>query len=101
MSLFKRPSRRMTLRQQMTHVEKLTRDMIEHINSTYLANISDLRELSRPVRKKSHYPTLVAMANSLNKITQTTTETNEFLDYLLEQLQAIRDHAKRERATLR
>ena len=101
MSLFERPTRRMTLRQQMTHVEKLTRDMIEHVNSTYLANIADLRELSRPVRKKSHYPTLVAMANSLNKVNQTSVETSEFLDYLQEQLQEIRDHAKRERATMR
>jgi inhibitor of KinA sporulation pathway (predicted exonuclease) len=91
----------MTLRQQMTHVEKLTRDMIEHINSTYLADIADLRELSRPVRKKSHYPTLVAMANSLHKVNQTTAETSEFLDYLQEQLQEIRDHARRERATWR
>ncbi len=101
MSLFERPSRRMTLRQQMTHVEKMTRDMIEHINSTYVTNVADLRDLSRPVRKKSHYPTLVAMSNSLNKVAQSTTETSEFLDYLLEQLQEIRDHAKRERATLR
>ncbi len=36
MSLFERPSRRMTLRQQMTHVEKLLRDLIEHVNSTLL-----------------------------------------------------------------
>jgi hypothetical protein len=91
----------MTLRQQMTHVEKLSRDLIEHVNSTLLANISDLRELSRPVRKKSHYPTMIAMANSLNKVTQSSAETTEFLDYLQEQLQEIRDHAQRERLTWR
>ncbi|CAN5186833.1 hypothetical protein BH10PLA2_BH10PLA2_28030 [soil metagenome] len=101
MSLFERPSRRMTLRQQMTHVEKLTRDMIEHVNCTLLTHISDLRDLSRPIRKKSHYPTLVAMANSLNKVTQSTAETSEFLNYLHAQLQEIRDHARRERATWR
>jgi hypothetical protein len=91
----------MTLRQQMTHVEKLTRDMIEHVNSSLIANISDLRDLSRPVRKKSHYPTLVAVSNSLNKLTQTSAETSEFLDYLQEQLHEIRDHAQRERLTWR
>ncbi len=101
MSLFERPSRRMTLRQQMTHVEKLTRDLIEHVNSTLLTNIADLRDLSRPIRKKSHYPTLVAMANSLNKVEQTSTETTEFLDYVHEQLQEIRDHAQRERMNWR
>ena len=101
MPLFERPSRRMTLRQQMTHVEKLTRDLIEHVNSTLITNIADLRDLSRPIRKKSHYPTLVAMANSLNKVEQTTTETTEFLDYLHEQLQEIRDHAQRERMNWR
>jgi inhibitor of KinA sporulation pathway (predicted exonuclease) len=101
MSLFERPSRRMTLRQQMTHVEKLSRDLIDHINSTLVANLTDLRELSRPVRKKSHYPTLVAMSNSLNKVAQCSAETTEFLDYLQEQLQEIRDHAQRERLTWR
>ena len=101
MPVFERPSRRMTLRQQMTHVEKLTRDLIEHVNSTLLTNIADLRDLSRPIRKKSHYPTLVAMANSLNKVEQTSTETVEFLDYVHEQLQEIRDHAQRERMNWR
>jgi hypothetical protein len=101
MALFERPSRRMTLRQQMTHVEKLSRDLIEHVNSTLLANIADVRELSRPVRKKSHYPTLVAMSNSLNKLTQSSADTSEFLDYLQDQLQEIRDHAQRERLTWR
>ncbi|HEV8061447.1 MAG TPA: hypothetical protein VGP68_16330 [Gemmataceae bacterium] len=101
MALFERPARRMTLRQQMTHVEKLSRDLIEHINSTLLANIADLRELSRPVRKKSNYPTMVAMSNSLNKVSQSSAETTEFIDYLQEQLQEIRDHAQRERLTWR
>jgi hypothetical protein len=101
MALFERPSRRMTLRQQMTHVEKLSRDLIEHVNSTLLANLSDLRELSRPIRKKSHYPTMIAMANSLNKVTQSSAETAEFMSYLQEQLQEIRDHAQRERLTWR
>jgi hypothetical protein len=91
----------MTLRQQMTHCEKLTRDLIEHVNSTLMTNITDLRELSRPVRKKSHYPTMVAMANSLNKVTQSTAETTECLEYLQEQLHEIRDHAQRERLTWR
>ena len=91
----------MTLRQQLSHVEKLSRDLIEHVNSTYSALVADVRDLSRPVRKKSHYPTLLAVSNSLNKLADCKTETNELLDYLYEQLQEIRDHARRERMARR
>jgi hypothetical protein len=44
---------------------------------------------------------MIAMANSLNKVTQSTFDTTECLDYLQEQLQEIRDHAQRERLTWR
>jgi hypothetical protein len=92
-----RPIRRMTLRQQMAHAEKCARDLIEHIQGSLLSSISDVRELSRPVRRRSHYPTMLSISNALNKLQEAGGEITKMLDYLQEQLQEIREHARRER----
>jgi hypothetical protein len=96
-----RPIRRMTLRQQLTHAEKCSRDLIEHFIGTVLPHISDIRDLSRPVRRRSHYPALLAVHNSLKRLQQTGAETLSDLEYLQEQLQEIREHARRERVNRR
>jgi hypothetical protein len=92
-----RPFRRMTLRQLLTHSEKCTRDLIEHFQATLLPRVTDFRDLSRPVRRKSHYPTMVALMNALNKLQQFSEEARAQAEYLHEQLQEIREHARRER----
>jgi len=92
-----RPVRRMTLRQLLTHSEKCARDLIEHFHANLLPRASDFRDLSRPVRRRSHYPTMLAMLNALNKLQQAHQETQALCDYLQEQLQDIREHARRER----
>ena len=56
-----KPVRRMTLRQLLTHSEKCARDLIELVHTGFLARVVDFRELSRPVRRRSHYPKLVAL----------------------------------------
>jgi hypothetical protein len=99
--LIEKPTRRLTLRQQLTHVEKGSRDLIEHLQATLLANIVDIRDLTRPIRRKSHYPTLLAIANSLKAVRQAGTEAIETATYLAEQLQEIREHARRERVNRR
>jgi hypothetical protein len=97
MAFEKQSARRMTLRQLLTHSEKCSRDLIEHFQATVLPKISDFRDLSRPVRRKSHYPTLVALLNAMNKLQQIGEETQQLTDYLLERLKDIREHARRER----
>ena len=92
-----RPARRMTLRQLLTHSEKCSRDLIEHLQSTLLPHVSDFRDLTRPVRRRSHYPTLVAVQNALKKIVASREEALAVAAYLCEQLEEIRQHAKRER----
>jgi len=99
--LIEKPTRRMTLRQQLTHVEKGSRDLIEHLQGTVQQNIADLRDLSRPIRRKSHYPTILAIANSLKTLEQAGNEAIETATYLAEQLQEIREHARRERINRR
>jgi C4-dicarboxylate-specific signal transduction histidine kinase len=92
-----RPYRRLPLRDLMTDSEKRARDLAEHYNSTWTTGVHDLRELSRPIRRKSHYPTLLALQNAMQKMLRLTYENEEKLEVLEKQLTEIRDHAKRER----
>ena len=92
-----RPARRMTLRQQLTHAEKCSRDILEHINGTVLPIISDLRDLSQPVRRRTHFPTMFAFYNALKRLQPTSTDALEDLEYLHGQLEEILEHARRER----
>jgi hypothetical protein len=92
-----RPARRMTLRQLLTHAEKCSRDLVEHFQTTLLPHVSDFRDLSRPVRRRSHYPTLMAVMNALKKLQEASVEAQALAEYLHEQMQDIREHAQRER----
>jgi hypothetical protein len=94
-------TRRMTLRQLLTHSEKCARDLVEHLSTTVLLHISDFRDLNRPVRKRSHYPTMVALMNAQHKMEQSCEEARALADYLSERLQEIRDHARKERLNRR
>jgi hypothetical protein len=91
--------RRMTLRQLLTHSEKCARDLIELVHSGFLPKVVDFRDLSRPVRRRSHYPTMLAMQNSLRRVMETVQQTQELTDFLNEHLDAIREHANRERVS--
>lgn len=96
-----KPIRRLTLRQLLTHAEKSARDLVEHCNNQMMNQMSEFRDLSRPVRRRSHYPTMLAVQNSLKKLMQLTDEAVTAAESLQEQMQAIRDHATRERITRR
>jgi hypothetical protein len=96
-----KPTRRLPLRDLLTEAEKRTRDLIEQLTSTWLARTSDLRDLSRPLRKRSHYPTFLALQNAIQKIGQANQETEGLIAILLQQLEEINEHARRERLNRR
>ncbi len=91
-----RPVKRMTLRELLTHAEKKTRDLIEHYQSNVLTQVADFRDLSRPVRRRSHYPTLLALQNALRQLEEAAEDATALGEYLAEQLQSIRESARRE-----
>ncbi len=95
--LIDKPLHRMTLRQLLTHSEKCSRDFVEHVQATLMPRISDLRELSRPVRRRSHYPTLLAIQNAMRKLQEAGTETEVLANYLLEQMTDIYERARKDR----
>jgi len=92
-----RAYRRLPLRDLMMEAEKRSRDVAEQISTNWVSRATDLRDLSRPIRRKSHYPALLAVQNSLQKLIQATGEMEEVIEYLEKQLTDIRDHARRER----
>lgn len=92
-----KPYRRLPLRELLTDAEKRARDLSEQIGNHLMARASDLRELSRPVRRRSHYPTLLALVNSMDKLFEVQEETEGMANYLTRELDEIREHGKRER----
>ncbi len=96
-----RSFRRLPLRDLMTDAEKRVRDLIEHFTVTWLARTADLRDLSRPIRKRSHYPTLLALQNAVQKTIQTNEETRHLIAYLGQELSEILEHARREQLSRR
>jgi hypothetical protein len=92
-----KPFRRLPLRDLMTDAEKRTRDLAEHLHTTWMTRITDLRELSRTVRKRSHFPTLIALLNSYEKLQEVQAETERHLDLLRQELDEIKTHAQREK----
>ena len=92
-----KPYRRLPLRELLTDAEKRTRDLSEQVGTHLMARAADLRELSRPVRRRSHYPTLLALVNSLQKLFEMQQESENMAEYLVRELEEIREHAKRER----
>jgi hypothetical protein len=89
--------RRLPLRDMMTDAEKRARDLADHFHISWLARASDLRDLSRPIRRRSHYPTVVALLHAIEKLAQINQETQAQIEFLTQELEEIRDHARRER----
>ena len=96
-----KPTRRLPLRDLLTDAEKRTRDLCTHMDKTWLGSVTDLRNLSRPVRKRSHYPTFVALQNAIQKMVQIEQQTEDQLAFLMGQLEEISEHARRERLNRR
>ncbi|HZT81905.1 MAG TPA: hypothetical protein VFA26_16890 [Gemmataceae bacterium] len=91
----------MTLRQLLIQSEKCARDLAEQLNAGLLPRVTDFRDLSRPVRRKSHYPTIIALMNALNKLEEAGAEIQTMADFLQEHLEEIREHARREQINRR
>jgi hypothetical protein len=89
-------TRRLPLRDLLTDAEKRTRDLIEQM-AHWLDRAEDLRDLSRPLRKKSHYPTFLAIKNAIEKLGKFNHDADEQMASLIQQLEEIHEHAKRER----
>src|SRR3954469_24294419 len=89
-----KPIRRLTLRELLTDSEKRARQLAEHLQTGWLTRAADLRELSRPVRRRSHFPAVVAVQHAAQKVLEVSQETEHLLDYLRQELEEIHGHAQ-------
>jgi hypothetical protein len=89
--------RRLPLRQLLASSDKTSREIAELVHTHLLPRVVDFRDLSRPVRRKSHYPTMVAFINGLRRLTQANDQLQAMVAVLQEHLEAIREHAQREK----
>ena len=89
--------RRLPLRKLLVSSDKATRDLAELVHTHMMPRIADFRELSRPTRRKSHFPSVVAFNNGLRRMLQAHEQMIVSITILQEHLDAIRDHANREK----
>lgn len=93
-----KPTRRMTLLQLLVHTEKYTHDIREQFRVGFWASLSEFHDMTRPVRKRSHFPTLGALKNHLNQLLDACKEVDQVVNQLEEWMSEILDHARREQA---
>ena len=93
-----KPVRRLTLRQLLNQADKCATNLIDNCKTQFLQQAAEFRGLTRPVRRRSQFPSMLAVQNSLRKFQQASNDLHALSAFLHEHLEAIRDHAKRERA---
>lgn len=93
--------RRMPLRQLLATSERTAREAHELVHTNLLPRISDFRDLSRPVRRKSHYPAMHAFQNGLRRMIEANDQLQVMIVALCDHLDAIKDHAQREKLNRR
>src|SRR5947209_4883384 len=52
-------NRRVTLDELLAHAQECSRDLFQHLHTTLALRLADFHDLSRPTRRRSHYPTMV------------------------------------------
>jgi hypothetical protein len=93
------PINRIPLRQLLTMAEKSSRDVAERLHTDLLTQVADFRDLSRPVRRRSSYPSMRSLAHSLEKLLKIGEEVNRLAAILEVQLTEIRERSQREKAS--
>lgn len=95
-------SERVALNQLLGHTEKLTRELVDHLQNLLPAQLAEFRNLTRPVRRRSVFPTMRAIANSLAKLQQVMDEeAQEMFNLLDDNLHQIAEFAAQERGNRR
>ena len=88
-----RPIERHTLRELLSHAEKLAREVSELVQGQYLPKAGEFRELSRVRRDRTHYPTLHILDNAAGRLL----EVRDRMKAVLDHLHAIDERVRKER----
>jgi hypothetical protein len=96
-----KPLRRLPLRQLLASSDKVSRELHELVQTHFVQRVADARDLSRPVRRRSHYPSVLALQNAMRRLSEAHEQVQALVSSLQEHLDAIRDHAQREQTARR
>lgn len=91
-----KPIKRMPLRELLTHAAKCTRELIEDVRMDLLPELAHFRDLNRPLRRRSRYPTFLALQNALKELEASHAEVMKLSDYVLAQLRLIHTQVRRQ-----
>lgn len=94
--MIEKTTRRLTLHELLNHTEKYTHALGKHVRSSMWRSLTSFRELSRPDRKQSSYPTLVAFRNGLDDLRARQAELDDLIAYVKQRFDEILEHANRE-----
>jgi hypothetical protein len=89
--------RRLPLRQLLASSDRVARELAELVQTQLLQRIADFRDLSRPVRRKTPFPTMLAFQNGMRRVLDANEQMAAMLAMVQDHLDAIRDHAHREK----
>jgi hypothetical protein len=85
---------RMTLRQLLSSASKVTRELADLSNKDYQSRLADLHDLSRPTRRRSHFPSILSLSNSVAHHGETAQQLLDAIDVLEEHIVRIREQAR-------
>jgi hypothetical protein len=91
-----KPLRRMTLHDLLKSVSRSARELTEQTRGDFVGHLSDCRELSRPARARSRYPSFIAFYNAFRRIEEAQEENQERYQTLLKQLRMVRKVARKQ-----
>ncbi len=89
--------RRMPLRDLLTHTDRKLRELNEHLQMDFLSQAEELYELSRPRRKKSHFPQVRAVVNGYEKARKSYEYGEQLQAEIMQCVQFIRERAEANR----
>ena len=88
---------RMTLRDLLIHTEKMTRDVTESAHNNFMPKVTEFRDLARTSRKKSQYPTIHTIDNSLHRVEMSVEELRALMTSIDANVTHIAERIRKER----
>lgn len=86
--------RRMPLRDLLNHMDLRCRELLEHIQMDVTPIVAEFHKISRPVRKKSAYPSIRSICNVHERLRKSHEYAENMSRSIEETLQAIEDRVQ-------
>jgi hypothetical protein len=96
-----RPVRKIGIRDFISHVEKCSQELSTYLKREFLTSLADFRDLSRPHRRSSPYPSFAALKAAQERTEEAAEQSLLLCDYLIDNLEIICERARQDVNQLR